>query len=105
MRWITDVRTDGDRRRVLCEAQERIAIANQAAWVLDLKKPDVTAADNFVFQGKFHCAEAQLASTDFMGAWGFVDYKHFWLPPTVLAVMMLVTLLAILVILKRRDSI
>jgi ABC-type multidrug transport system ATPase subunit/pSer/pThr/pTyr-binding forkhead associated (FHA) protein len=86
-------------------AQERIAIADQAAWVLDLKKPDVTAADNFVFQGKFHCAEAQLASNDFNGAWGFVDYKLVWLPPAVLGVMMLVTLIFILVILKRRDSI
>jgi ABC-type multidrug transport system ATPase subunit len=86
-------------------AQERIAIANQPAWVLDLKKPDVNAADNFVFQGKFHCAEAQLASNDFNGAWGFTDYKLVWLPPTVLGVMMLVTLIFILIILKRRDSI
>ena len=86
-------------------AQERMAVANNAAWVLDLKKPDVTAADNFVFQGKFRCAEAQMASLDFNGAWGFTDYEKFWLPPAVLLVMMVVTFLAILVILKRRDSV
>ena len=86
-------------------AQERMAVANNTAWVLDLKKPDLTAADNFVFQGKFHCAEAQMASLDFNGAWGFTDYDKFWLPPSILVVMMVVTLLAILVILKRRDSV
>jgi hypothetical protein len=86
-------------------AQERAAVANHAAWVLDLKKPDLTAPDNFVFQGKFHCAEAQLASLDFNGAWGFTSYQQTWLPPVVLGVMMAVTLIAILVLLKRRDSV
>jgi ABC-type multidrug transport system ATPase subunit/pSer/pThr/pTyr-binding forkhead associated (FHA) protein len=86
-------------------AQERMAVANQPAWVLDLKKPDVTAPDNFVFQGKFHCAEAQLAGTDFNGAWGFVDYRQVWLPPAVLLGMTVVMLIFILILLKRRDSI
>jgi hypothetical protein len=86
-------------------AQERMAVAPNAAWVLDLKRPDLNAADQFVVGGKFHCAEAQLAGTDFNGAWGFVDYQKIWLPPAVLAAMMLVTFVAILVILKRRDSI
>jgi len=86
-------------------AQERMAIASNPAWVLDLKRPDMTAADQFVIGGKFHCAEAQLAGTDFNGAWGFVDYQKVWLPPVVLAVMMVVTFVAILVILKRRDSV
>ncbi len=86
-------------------AQERAAVANHVAWVLDLKKPDLTAPDNFVFQGKFHCAEAQLASLDFNGAWGFTSYQQTWLPPVVLGVMMAVTLIAILVLLKRRDSV
>jgi ABC-type multidrug transport system ATPase subunit/pSer/pThr/pTyr-binding forkhead associated (FHA) protein len=86
-------------------AQERMAVANDPAWILDLKRPDMTAADQFVHAGKFRCAEAQLAGTDFNGAWGFVDYQKVWLPPAVLGVMMLVTFIAILVILKRRDSI
>jgi ABC-type multidrug transport system ATPase subunit/pSer/pThr/pTyr-binding forkhead associated (FHA) protein len=86
-------------------AQERMAVAGNPAWVLDIGKPDVTAPDNFVIQGKFHCAEAQLASLDFNGAWGFTDYAKIWLPPVVLVVMMLVTFIAILFFLKRRDSV
>ncbi len=65
-------------------AQERMAIADDPAWVIDLKKPDTTSAANFVFQGKFKCAEAQIASIDFNGAWGFTNYDVVWLPPAVL---------------------
>jgi hypothetical protein len=84
--------------------QERQAIANDAAWVLDLARPDVTSPENFIFQGKFKCAEAQIASMDFNGAWGFTDYQIAWLPPAVLAGMTLVALIAILIILRRRDA-
>jgi ABC-type multidrug transport system ATPase subunit/pSer/pThr/pTyr-binding forkhead associated (FHA) protein len=86
-------------------AQERLAIANDAAWIIDIKKPDTTSAENFLFAGKFKCAEAQIASLDFNGAWGFTDYKLFWLPPGVLIGMMLGLMVVILIILKRRDSI
>jgi ABC-type transport system involved in multi-copper enzyme maturation permease subunit len=86
-------------------AQERMAVANDPAWVLDLKRPDVNSPENFVYQGKFHCAEAQLASTDYSGAWGFTEYAQFYLPPAVLAAMMFAMLLVILMFLKRRDSI
>jgi hypothetical protein len=85
-------------------AQERIAIANDPAWIIDLKKPDTTSIENFLLAGKFRCAEAQVASTDFNGAWGFVDYQNFLLPPLVLGGMMLATLVFILIILKRRDA-
>jgi ABC-type multidrug transport system ATPase subunit/pSer/pThr/pTyr-binding forkhead associated (FHA) protein len=85
--------------------QERQAIANDPAWVLNLNRPDVTSPENFIFQGKFHCAQAQIASTDFNGAWGFTDYQLAWLPPAVLGGMTLVALIAILIILKRRDAI
>jgi hypothetical protein len=85
--------------------QERIAIADSPAWVLDLKKPDVTSVENFVYQGKFRCAEAQIASTDFIGAWGFTNYKLYWLPSAVLIGMMLVIFVIILIILKRRDPV
>ena len=54
------------------------------AWIIDIKKPDTTSVENFLVAGKFHCAEAQIASADFNGAWGFVDYQAFWLPPAVL---------------------
>jgi hypothetical protein len=86
-------------------SQERMAIANAPAWIVDLRKPDVVSPDNFVFQGKFHCAEAQLASKDFIGAWGFSDYQLYWLPPAVLGGMMLVTFIIILIVLKRRDPV
>jgi hypothetical protein len=85
-------------------AQEKMAIANDSAWIIDLKKPDQTSVENFLVAGKFRCAEAQIASVDFSGAWGFVDYQTFWLPPTVLAAMMVGLLIFILVILKRRDA-
>jgi ABC transport system ATP-binding/permease protein len=86
-------------------AQERIAVASDPAWVVDLKKPDLNSAADFVSQGKFRCAEAQLAGTDFNGAWGFTDYGLYWLPPAVLGAMMVVTFIIILLLLKRRDSV
>nr|HMR07322.1 hypothetical protein [Polyangiaceae bacterium] len=86
-------------------AQERIAIAGDSAWIMDLGKPSTNSPDNFVFQGKFKCAEAQIASMDFNGAWGFEQYETIWLPPVVLSGMMVVTLIMILIVLKRRDSI
>jgi ABC-type multidrug transport system ATPase subunit len=86
-------------------AQERLAINADPAWILDIKKPDVTSVENFVTSGKFNCAEAQIAGTDFSGAWGFPNYELVYLPPSVLAGMMLATLMMILIVLKRRDSI
>jgi hypothetical protein len=86
-------------------AQERLAIANDPAWVLDLNRPDVNSPDNFVLAGKFHCAEAQISSLDFNGAWGFTTYQIPWLPPVVLASMTVFALIAILILLKRRDAI
>jgi len=86
-------------------AQERLAILTDPAWVIDIKKPDVTSVENFITAGRFRCAEAQIASSDFMGAWGFKYYNLPWLPPAVLGGMMFVTLIAILIILKRRDAI
>jgi hypothetical protein len=86
-------------------AQERRAIAEDAAWIVDLKKPDVTSAADFVFQGKFKCAEAQIASDTFNGAWGFTNWDVAWMPPLVLSAMMLVLVAAILMILKARDPV
>jgi ABC transport system ATP-binding/permease protein len=86
-------------------AQERLAILTDPAWVIDIKKPDLTSVENFITAGHFRCAEAQIASSDFMGAWGFGQYNLSWLPPAVLGGMMFVTLLVILVVLKRRDAI
>ena len=84
-------------------AVERAAVASEAAWVMDLKRPDVTSADDFLIKGKFECATAQLASPDLNGAWGFTQYESAWLPPMVLLGMTVFLLIAILAILKRRD--
>lgn len=86
-------------------AQERRAIAEDAAWIVDLKKPDLTSVSDFVFQGRFKCAEAQIASDSFNGAWGFTNWDAAWMPPVVLTTMMLVLLAAILGILKARDPV
>jgi ABC-type multidrug transport system ATPase subunit len=85
--------------------QERLAIANDPAWLINLNKPDLTSAPDFVDAGKFRCAQAQIASTDFNGAWGFTNYDVPWIPTAVLAGMMFALLCIILVVLKQRDSI
>jgi ABC-type multidrug transport system ATPase subunit/pSer/pThr/pTyr-binding forkhead associated (FHA) protein len=86
-------------------ALERMAIQRDAAWVIDLGKPDLNSPENFIEGGRFFCAEAQIASDSFNGAWGFVHWQTLWLPYAVLGGMMLITLIAMLFILKRRDSI
>ena len=73
--------------------------------MIDIKKPDLTSLENFITAGRFRCAEAQIASNNFMGAWGFTYYNLPWLPIAVLSAMMFVTLIVILIILKRRDAI
>jgi hypothetical protein len=86
-------------------AQERMAILNDPAWIIDLKRPDLNSPDNFIAAGKFKCAQAQIASDSFNGAWGFTHYDQIWLPPAVLIGMTSVTLVAILIMLKKRDRI
>lgn len=86
-------------------AEERKAIMDQPAWVIDLKRPTLSSLDNFIDAGHFKCAQAQMASADFNGAWGFTNYHLQWLPPAILLGMMLATLLVVLAMLKSRDRI
>jgi len=86
-------------------AQERLATATEAAWVIDLKKPDLTSPADFVEAGKFKCATAQIASDSYNGAWGFTDYDQAWLPFAVMTSMTLLTIIALFIILKRRDPV
>jgi hypothetical protein len=86
-------------------AQERMAIADDPAWIIDLKRPNLSSASDFVQAGRFRCAEAQIASDSFNGAWGFADYNLAWMPPAVMGSMMLLMLVIILVILKTRDPV
>jgi ABC transport system ATP-binding/permease protein len=86
-------------------AQERIAVQNDPAWVIDLQRPDLNSLDNFITAGKFHCAPAQIASDSLNGAWGFVAFETPWLPIAVLGAMLVGMLATILFVLRRRDSI
>ena len=86
-------------------AQERIAIQNDAAWVMDLGKPALSSPGDFIEAGKFKCATAQLASDSLTGAWGFTDYDQTWIPFAVLGGMSVVFLVIVMMILKRRDRV
>jgi hypothetical protein len=85
--------------------QERLALRNDPAWLIDLQRPDLTNLENFITGGKFHCAEAQIASDSLIGAWGFVHFEQAWLPIAVLCAMMVAVLGSILIVLQRRDQI
>jgi len=86
-------------------AQERAIIANYRAWVVDLHQPGLTSPSDFVTNGQFHCATAQIASDTLSGAWGFVEWNEPWIPLAVLYGMTALMLLALLVLLKRRDPV
>ena len=86
-------------------AQERAAIANLPAWVIDLHQPGTTSPPDFVVDGHFHCATAQIGSDTLSGAWGFTEWDQTWVPITVLFGMVFVMLLFLLVLLKRRDPV
>jgi ABC-type multidrug transport system ATPase subunit/pSer/pThr/pTyr-binding forkhead associated (FHA) protein len=86
-------------------AQERMAIADDPAWVIDLKNPSLQSPGDFVFNGKFKCATAQIASDTFNGAWGFTEYDMLWLPFATMGAMTLVTMIVLFVVLKRRDPV
>ena len=86
-------------------ANERMAIANDPAWNIDLHKPDLTSLPDFIQNGKFQCAIAQVASDSLAGAWGFVEWDSLWLPSAVLFATTFMMLGALLVALKRRDPV
>lgn len=84
---------------------ERLAVADDPAWLIKVGKPGTTSAVDYIFNGEFHCATAQLASDELNGAWAFTNYETAYLPYAVLGAMTLTTLIAIMAILKRRDRI
>jgi hypothetical protein len=86
-------------------AQERIAIKNDPAWIIDLERPTLNSIENFITSGKFYCAEAQIASDGLKGAWGFTQFELVWLPIAVLGAMLIAVLTATLILLARRDNI
>lgn len=86
-------------------AAERAAIVNDPAWNIDLHKPDLTSAPDFVHNGRFSCATAQVASDTLNGAWGFAEWDTPWLPSVVLFAMTFAMVVVLLVALKRRDPV
>jgi hypothetical protein len=75
------------------------------AWVMAVGKAAPNGAENFITGGKFQYALAQVASKEIYGAFGFVSDDQVWLPFAVLGGMLIVQFFAILILLKRRDSV
>jgi ABC-type multidrug transport system ATPase subunit/pSer/pThr/pTyr-binding forkhead associated (FHA) protein len=85
---------------------QRDAIADEPAWLIDLQmKQPVSNAADFIKDGRFECAVAQIASDNYPGAWGFTTYETTWLPFAVLGGFTLTLIVALIVILKRRDPV
>jgi hypothetical protein len=86
-------------------SSERMAIANDVAWNIDLHKPDLTSLPDFIQNGKFQCAVAQVASDNLTGAWGFTEWDQLWIPSAALFATTVLMLIVLLIALKRRDPV
>jgi ABC transport system ATP-binding/permease protein len=86
-------------------AHERMAIAKDPAWFIDLQNATLNSPPDYVFGGYFQCAIAQMGSETLKGAWGFSSYAQLWLPIAALLGMTVVMLVLLLVLLKRRDPV
>jgi ABC-type multidrug transport system ATPase subunit/pSer/pThr/pTyr-binding forkhead associated (FHA) protein len=86
-------------------ANERMAIASSAAWNIDLHKPELTSVPDFIQNGRFQCAIAQVASDTLNGGWGFTEWSTMWMPSAVLFAMTLAMMVILLIALKRRDPV
>jgi hypothetical protein len=84
---------------------ERLAIAADPAWYIDLQNPTLNSPPDYVFAGHFQCAVAQMGSDALKGAWGFTAYDQFYLPFAVLYGMTVLMLVVLLLILKKRDPV
>jgi len=85
---------------------ERMAIEHEPSWYIDLlmKDPASSPAD-FIENGHFQCATAQVAAEGYPGSWGFSTYEQTWVPYAVLGGMTVVLLIVLCVLLKRRDPV
>ncbi len=84
---------------------ERVAIKDDPGWLIDVGVKE-TDATNYVFDGQFQCAIAQLSADNFNGAWAFSRYEDM---PAIPFIVMLggtfVLLVVLSAILKRRDPV
>jgi hypothetical protein len=85
-------------------AQERSNLSTDPAWLINLNT-NTNSPNDFVENGKFDCAIAQVASDSLSGAWGFTTYESTWFPFAVLSGMAVLMLVALCVFLRRRDPV
>jgi ABC-type multidrug transport system ATPase subunit/pSer/pThr/pTyr-binding forkhead associated (FHA) protein len=85
-------------------AQERAAVQNDPAWLIDLKS-NLNSPPDYVINGHFQCAIAQMGSDTIMGAWGFTEWSTWILSVGILLGMTAFMLVVLLVLLKRRDPV
>jgi ABC-type multidrug transport system ATPase subunit/pSer/pThr/pTyr-binding forkhead associated (FHA) protein/ABC-type transport system involved in multi-copper enzyme maturation permease subunit len=86
-------------------AQERWAIRNDPAWLIDLHQPGLTSAPDFIKDGHFQCAVAQIQADNIPGAWGFANWELTGFPCGVLYALTLAMMIALFILLKRRDPV
>jgi hypothetical protein len=86
-------------------AQERWAIRNDPAWLIDLHQASLTSAPDFITNGHFQCAVAQVQADNLPGAWGFANWELTGFPWAVLYGLTLLMLIALFILLKRRDPV
>jgi ABC transport system ATP-binding/permease protein len=84
---------------------ERLAVAKDPAWLINLQNATLNSPPDYVLGGFFQCAIAQMGSESLKGAWGFSSYVQQWLPLAVLYGMTGGMLLLLLILLKRRDPV
>lgn len=84
---------------------ERLALATDPAWYINLQNPSLNDPSNYVVAGFFQCAVAQVGSGQLQGAWGFTNYLDIWLPSTILFAMTVGMVVILLILLKRRDPV
>ena len=86
-------------------AQERYAIRNAPAWLIDLHQPGLSSPPDFISNGHFQCAVAQIQSGSIPGAWGFANWDVTGLPWGVLYGMTFFMMVILMILLKRRDPV
>ena len=86
-------------------AYERMAIAKDPAWYINLQQGSLNSPPDYVQSGYFQCAIAQMGSDTLKGAWGFTMYEVHILPIAALMAGTFVMLALLLILLKRRDPV
>jgi len=86
-------------------AQERAAIVTAPPWLINLGDPKLNSPPDFIQNGHFQCALAQMASDSLAGGWGFTEWDQLYVPLGVLYGMTFLLIAVMLIILKRRDPV